>query len=56
LKERRYLTSIPGLKNLNTFLLKNKWELEFDRRISLIVEDEIINRFEPIKVNDGTPL
>ena len=59
-RKAHFLTSIPlALKNLNTFLLHNKMGIslpEFDRILSLIVDEEIINRFEPIKATVETPL
>ena len=59
-RKAHFLTSIPlALKNLNTFLLHNKMGIsvfEFDRILSLIVEEEIINRFEPVKATAETPL
>lgn len=59
-RKAHFLTSIPlALKNLNAFLLHNKMGIavpEFDRILSLIIEDEIIHRFEPIKATADTPL
>ena len=59
-RQAHFLTSIPlALKNLKAFLLNNKMGIsvpEFDRILSLIVEDEVVNRFEPIKATDETPL
>ena len=59
-RKAHFLTSIPlALKNLKSFLLNYAMGIslpEFDRILSLIVDDEIINRFEPIKATDKTPL
>ena len=59
-RKAHFLTSIPlALKNLHSFLLHNKTGIsvpEFDRILSLIVEEEIINRFEPVKATEETPL
>ena len=59
-RKAHFLTSIPlALKNLNTFLQHNKMGIsvpEFDRILSLIVADEIVNRFEPVKATAETPL
>ncbi len=59
-RKSHFLTSIPlALRNLNAFLLHNKMGIsvpEFERILSLIVEDEVVNRFEPIKATEETPL
>ena len=59
-RKAHFLTSIPlALKNLKAFLLDNKMGIsvpEFDRILCLIVDDEIVNRFEPIKATEETPL
>ena len=59
-RKAHFLTSIPlALKNLNSFLLHNKMGIsvpEFDRILSLIVADEIVHRFAPIKATEETPL
>ena len=59
-RKAHFLTSIPlALQNLRAFLQHNKMGIavpEFDRILSLIVEDEIIHRFEPIKATADTPL
>ena len=59
-RKAHFLTSIPlALKNLKAFLLHNKMGIsvpEFDRILSLIIADEIVNRFEPVKATEETPL
>ena len=59
-RKAHFLTSIPlALKNLRAFLLHHKMGIsvpEFDRILTLIVDDEIIHRFEPIKATEETPL
>ena len=59
-RKAQFLTSIPlGLNNLKQFLLNIKIGIElpeFERLLSLITEDEIISRFEPIKADAETPL
>ncbi len=59
-RKAHFLTSIPlALQNLRAFLLHNKMGIavpEFDRILSLIVEDDIVHRFQPIKATAETPL
>ena len=59
-RKAQFLTSIPlGLNNLKQFLLNIKIGIElpeFERLLSLITEDEIISRFEPVKADAETPL
>ncbi len=59
-RKAHFLTSIPlALKNLKWFLQHKKTGLslpEFDRLLNLVVQDEIINRFEPVKATAQTPL
>ena len=59
-RKAHFLTSIPlALKNLRAFLMNHKMGIsvpEFDRILSIIVADEIIERFEPIKATEETPL
>ncbi|HLY69762.1 MAG TPA: RNase adapter RapZ [Puia sp.] len=59
-RKAHFLTAIPlGLHNLRRFLLTKKIDIdlpEFERLLSLITEDEIISRFEPMRANAGTPL
>jgi aminoglycoside/choline kinase family phosphotransferase len=59
-RKAHFLTSIPlGLKNLKSFL--NNWKQdillnEFDRLLTLITSEEIINKFQPTQANAETPL
>ncbi len=59
-RKAHFLTSIPlALQNLRAFLQHNKMGIavsEFDRILSLIVENEIIHRFQPIKATADTAL
>ncbi len=59
-RKAHFLTSIPlALQNLRAFLLHNKMGIavpEFDRILALIVEEDIVHRFEPIKATAATPL
>ena len=59
-RKAHFLTSIPlGLKNLKGFLPQKKINLdlpEFERLLNLIVDENIVNRFEPLSANDKTPL
>jgi hypothetical protein len=59
-RKAHFLVSIPlGLKNLRSFLHQNtmgKDVPEFDRVLNLIIEDQIIERFIPLRANAGTPL
>lgn len=59
-RKSHFLTSIPpGLKNLKWFLLNSHPGIslpEFERLLSIITEDEIIQRFENVKADDSTPL
>ena len=59
-RKAHFLTSIPlALRNLKWFLENEKTGIvlpEFERLLSLVVEDEIIHRFEPIQANESTPL
>ena len=56
----QFLTSIPlALTNLKWFLTNKKTGIalsEFERVMSLIVKDEIVNRFKPVQANSSTPL
>ncbi len=59
-RKAHFLTSIPlGLRNMKWFL-ENKYIgivlSEFERVLSLIVDEEIIKRFEPIQATESTPL
>jgi aminoglycoside/choline kinase family phosphotransferase len=59
-RKAHFLTSIPlALRNLRWFLENKKIGLsvpEFERLLGLMVEDEIIQRFEPLKATDETKL
>lgn len=59
-RKAHFLTSIPlALRNLQSFLQNNKMGIsvpEFERVLELIVADEVIQRFEPIKATAETPL
>jgi hypothetical protein len=59
-RKAHFLTSIPlALRNLRWFLENKKTGIvltEFERMLSLIVEDEVIHRFEPIQATPTTPL
>ncbi len=59
-RKAHFLTSIPlALRNLKSFLQNNKMGIsvpEFERVLDLIVADEVIHRFEPIKATAETPL
>lgn len=59
-RKAHFLTSIPlALRNLRWFLENKKTGImltEFERVLSLIVEDEIIQRFEPMQATGTTPL
>ena len=59
-RKAHFLTSIPlALRNLRWFLGNNRMGItlpEFDRILSLIIEDQIIQRFEPLQATADTPL
>ncbi len=59
-RKAHFLTSIPlALRNLKGFLQNNKMGIsvpEFERILQLIIADDIIQRFEPIKATAETPL
>lgn len=59
-RKAHFLTSIPlGLKNLQWFLKHKRIGIvlpEFERMLNIIVEDEIIQRFEPTTATESTPL
>lgn len=59
-RKAHFLSSIPlALRNLK-FFIENKTidtlTPEFDRMLKLVVEDEIIKRFEVVKADENTPL
>jgi hypothetical protein len=59
-RKSQFLTSIPlALRNLKWFVEDKRIGIglpEFERILGLIVEDDIINRFEPIRATEDTPL
>lgn len=59
-RKAHFLTSIPiALKNLKWFLSNRRIGIvlpEFERLLGLMVEDEIIQRFEPIQATEDTAL
>ena len=59
-RKAHFLTSIPlALKNMKWFLENKKTGIvlpEFERVLSLVVEDEIVHRFEPLQATSITPL
>lgn len=59
-RKAHFLTSIPlALRNLKDFLQNNKMGIsvpEFERVLQLIIADEVIHRFEPVKATEETPL
>ncbi len=59
-RKAHFLTSIPlALRNMKWFLENKKTGIvlpEFERVLGLMVEDEIIHRFEPVQATGITPL
>lgn len=59
-RKAQFLTSIPlALTNLKWFSVNKKMGIalpEYERILSLIVEDEVVDRFKPLQANDSTPL
>jgi RNase adaptor protein for sRNA GlmZ degradation len=59
-RKAHFLASIPlALKNLKWFVQNKHVGLalpEFDRMLNVIVQDEIIQRFQPIQAKEDTPL
>ena len=59
-RKAHFLTSIPlALRNLKWFLQNKKVGIsvpEFERMLKLVVTEDVIGRFEPIKANEETPL
>src|SRR5207237_10774143 len=58
-RKAHFLTSIPlALRNLNWFISNKRIGIilpEFDRLLTLIVEDEAIQRFQPVQATTDTP-
>ena len=59
-RKAHFLTSIPlALRNMKWFIQNKHTGIvlpEFERVLNLIVEDEIVQRFEPLQASDATPL
>ncbi len=59
-RKAHFLTSIPlALKNMKWFMENKHTGIvlpEFERVLSLIVKDEVIQRFEPVQAQETTPL
>jgi len=59
-RKAHFLISIPlALKNLKWFLTNKQVGIvlpEFERLLMMIVDDQVISRFEPIYANENTPL
>jgi len=59
-RKAQFLTSIPlALTNLKWFQENKNMGIalpEYDRLLSLIVQDDIVNRFKPLQANNATPL
>lgn len=59
-RKAHFLASIPlALKNLKWFVENKRVGIitpEFDRVLKIIVQDEMIQRFEPLQANEETPL
>ncbi len=59
-RKAHFLTSIPlALRNLKWFFLHKQVGIvlpEFERLLGLIVDESVINRFEPLRADEHTPL
>lgn len=59
-RKAHFLTSIPlALRNMKWFLENKHTGIvlpEFERVMSVIVQDEVIERFEPVQADESTPL
>lgn len=59
-RKAHFLTSIPlALRNLRSFLSSTHIGItlpEFERMLNLVVQEEIIQRFEPVQADASTPL
>jgi hypothetical protein len=59
-RKAHFLTSIPlALRSVKWFLHSRRVGIvlpEFERLLKLMVEDEVVNRFEPVQATEQTPL
>src|SRR5436305_13377243 len=59
-RKAHFLTSIPlALRNFKWFLTHKQVGIvlpEFERLLGLMVEEEVIHRFEPLRATEHTPL
>jgi aminoglycoside/choline kinase family phosphotransferase len=59
-RKAHFLISIPlALRNFKWFMSNKQVGIvlpEFERLLGLIVQEEVISRFEPVQADDGTPL
>jgi len=59
-RKAHFLSSIPlALRNLRWFFTHKQVGIvlpEFERLLGLMVDEEVINRFEPLRANENTPL
>jgi hypothetical protein len=59
-RKAHFLTSIPlALRNLSSFLTHKQVGIvlpEFERMLKLMTEEQVINRFEPLRADENTPL
>ncbi len=59
-RKAHFLTSIPlALRNFKWFLGNKQVGIvlpEFERMLALMVQEEVISRFEPVQANEQTPL
>ena len=59
-RKAQFLTSIPlALSNIKWFLSNKKTGIalpEYERVLNLIVQDNVISRFQPLQANESTPL
>ena len=59
-RKAHFLTSIPlALRNFKWFLTHKQVGIvlpEFERLLGLMVDEEVISRFEPLRANENTPL
>jgi len=59
-RKAHFLASIPlAMRNLRFFILNKRVGIvtpEFDRLLQILIDPEMIDRFEPIQANEKTPL